>query len=109
MEYRRGHVYRVNLEPALGHEQQGLARPVVILSRDELNARRGTVVAVPLSNRGRPAPPLVVAVPSAGESSVALCEQIRALDKRRFVREMGQLSEDDLRQVEVGVGAVLLL
>ena len=107
MELQRGCIYRVNLEPTVGHEQRGDARPMVILSADGLNDRRGTVVAVPLSSRARPTHPIIVRVPSAGESSVALCEQIRVLDKGRFIRQQGKLSDADLKAVEDGVAAVL--
>ncbi|MEY2685514.1 MAG: PemK-like, MazF-like toxin of type toxin-antitoxin system, partial [Pseudomonadota bacterium] len=37
MDYKRGQVYRVNLEPTQGSEQQGVARPCVILSITPLN------------------------------------------------------------------------
>jgi mRNA interferase MazF len=52
---------------------------------------------------------LVVAVPSAGEGSVAVCDQIRAVDRGRLRREAGRLTREDLRAVEAGVRAVLLL
>ena len=39
MEYKRGQIYRVNLEPTKGSEQQGVARPCVILSITPLNTK----------------------------------------------------------------------
>jgi mRNA interferase MazF len=107
MELLRGHVYRVNLEPVLGHEQHGEARPVVVLSKDVFNRRRGTVIVVPLGTSARLAPPAVISVPSIGASSVALCEQVRCLDKQRFQREIGVLSTEDLVAVEQSVAAIL--
>ena len=107
MELLRGHVYRVSLEPVIGHEQHGEARPVVVLSKDIFNRRRGTVIAVPLGTSARPAPPAIIGVPSIGANSVALCEHIRSLDKRRFQREVGALSAEDLTSVENGVAALL--
>jgi hypothetical protein len=32
MEFKRGEIYRFNLEPTQGSEQQGIARPCVVLS-----------------------------------------------------------------------------
>jgi mRNA interferase MazF len=64
---------------------------------------------VPLSTGPTPHPPIVVAVPSAGENYVAVCDQIRAVDRSRLARAGGTLSREDLRAVEDGVRAVLRL
>jgi mRNA-degrading endonuclease toxin of MazEF toxin-antitoxin module len=51
-------------------------------------------------------PPVVVAVPSAGPDSVA-ADQVRAVDKRRFVSAKGLLSTSDLEALEEAIGRVL--
>jgi mRNA-degrading endonuclease toxin of MazEF toxin-antitoxin module len=51
----------------------------------------------------------VVAVPSAGKNSVAVVDQIRAVDKRRFANRAGILADTDLRNLEIAVKQVLLL
>ena len=107
MNLLRGHVYRVSLEPVVGHEQRGSARPVVVMSKDGFNRRRGTVIVVPLGTSAEPLFPAAVSVPSMGAKSVALCEHIRSLDKKRFLPEIGVLSEEDLASVENGVAALL--
>jgi mRNA interferase MazF len=84
-------------------------RPAVILTADGLNRVRRTVVIVPLSTGPAPRPPIVVAVPSAGQGSVAVCDQIRAVDRSRLTRSGGVLDREDLRAVEDGVRAVLRL
>jgi mRNA interferase MazF len=73
-----------------------------VFTADALNRVRRTVVVVPLSTGPTPHPQIVVAVPSAGEGFVAVCDQIRAVDRSRLTRE-------DLRAVEGGVRAVLWL
>ena len=40
---KRGDIYRVNLEPTLGSEQQGRARPCVVLSITPFNKQFKTV------------------------------------------------------------------
>jgi mRNA interferase MazF len=77
------------------------------LSVDALNRARRTVVVVPLSSSPEPRPPLVVPVPSAGPESVAICDQLRAVDKRRLVRVFGRVENAELRAVEDGVRVVL--
>ncbi len=108
VEVRRGSIWWVELDPARGAEIQK-TRPAVVLTADGLNRVRRTVVVVPLSTGPAPRPPVVVAVSSAGEGSVAVCDQIRAVDKSRLTRGGRALSREDLRAVEAGVRAVLVL
>lgn len=105
---RRGEVWWVDLDPARGGEIQE-RRPAVVLTADTLNRARRTVVVVPLSTGPLPRPPIVVATPSAGAGSVAVCDQVRAVDKSRLTGRAGQLTGADLRAVEAGMRAVLEL
>jgi mRNA interferase MazF len=98
----------VDLDPARGSEIRK-TRPAVVVSADGLNRARRTVVVVPLSTGPSPHPPIVVATPSAGERSAAVCDQVRSFDKTRLIRQSGVLSRDDLRAVEDGIRAILQL
>jgi len=109
MDFKRGHIFRVNLEPTQGSEQQGTARPCVILSITPLNAKLRQVGVVPLSTSARALPPVVVSVPSAGASSVALCHQLRTIDKARIGKHVGELSASDLTAIENAVRQVYAL
>jgi len=51
----------------------------------------------------------VLSVPSAGKESVAVVDQIRAVDKKRFVNRVGVLSLSDLRNLEIAAKQVLQL
>lgn len=104
----RGDVWWVNFDPTQGSELRK-TRPAVVLTADALNRLRRTVVVVPLSTGPAPRPPLVVAAPSAGPGSVAVCDQVRVVDKGRLTRRAGQLSAADLRAIEDGMRAVLEL
>ena len=109
MDFKRGHIFRVNLEPTKGSEQQGTARPCVILSITPLNAKLRQVGVVPLSTSARALPPVVVSVPSVGVSSVALCHQLRTIDKVRIGKHLGELSAADLTAIENAVRQVYAL
>ena len=98
----------MDLDPTRGSEIRK-TRPAVILTADGLNRARRTVVVVPLSTGPVPRPPIVVATPSAGPDSVAVCDQLRAVDKGRLARQDGQLTSADLRAVENAVWTVLEL
>jgi mRNA interferase MazF len=51
----------------------------------------------------------LVALPSLGDASVAVCDQVRAVDRTRLTRPAGTLSNEDLRAIEDGVRMVLQL
>jgi mRNA interferase MazF len=57
----------------------------------------------------QPRPPIIVSTPSAVPNSVAVCDQVRAVDKRRLTRSEGQLSAVDLRSIEDSLRRVLEL
>jgi mRNA interferase MazF len=75
------------------------ARPAIVVTANALNRARHTVVVVPLSTGPQPRPPIIVSTPSAGPNSVAVRDQVRAVDKRRLTRNEGQLSAADLRAI----------
>jgi mRNA interferase MazF len=104
----RGEIWWVSFDPTQGSEIRK-TRPAVVVTADALNRARRTVVVVPLSTGPQPHPPLVVATPSAGVSSVAICDQLRAVDKRRLTRNEGRLSITDLRAIEDSLRRVLEL
>ena len=103
---RRGEVWWVNFDPSEGMEIQK-CRPAVILTVNPLNRARGTVVVVPLSTSATPRPPIVIPLPSAGKTSVAVCDQLCAADKRRFGRKLCDLSSDDMALLSESLKTVL--
>ena len=50
MIVERGSIYRVNLDPTIGSEQQGNARPCVVMSLTAYNKQLRTVSVVPLGS-----------------------------------------------------------
>src|SRR5580698_1363114 len=108
MKIERGEIWWINLDPAVGREIKK-RRPCVVLSANEINRIRATPVVVPLSSSPEAAPPIVVSVPSAGQNSVAVLDQIRAVDRKRFMQRAGVLADSDLRNVELAAKQVLQL
>jgi mRNA interferase MazF len=95
---RRGEVWLLDLgQPKDDHEQAG-RRPAVILQTDDLSVL-STVVIVPLTTQSRRAGfASTVWIPAneAGQDrdSVALCHQIRVLDRRK-------LRPPDLKEIDL--------
>src|SRR4051794_10694179 len=108
MKIERGDIWWVNLDPTIGSEIKK-RRPCVVISANPINQYRATPVVVPLSSSPDVAPPVVVSVPSAGRDSVAVLDQIRAVDKKRFVNRAGRISPADLNIVESALRTVLQL
>ena len=82
-------------------------RPCVILSLSAVNKLRRTVVVIPLTSSPVPVPPIAIAVPSAGPDSVAVCDQVTAVDKRRVKNRSGSVDADDMKAIEQSVRLVL--
>ena len=102
---RRGEVYDARLDPTEGSEQAG-SRPVVIVSRDAINAASADVLAIPCTTfrPGRRIYPSQVLL-DAGDggldvTSVALGEQVRVLAKSRLGRRRGVLSDEAVEQID---------
>ena len=105
---RRGEIWWVCLDPARGSEIRK-TRPCVVVSAEQINRQRRTPIVVPLSTAPEAAPPVVVSVPSAGGESVAVVDQVRAVDKSRFIRTSGSVSFEDMTTVESALRRVLAL
>ncbi|MBA2340483.1 MAG: type II toxin-antitoxin system PemK/MazF family toxin [Pyrinomonadaceae bacterium] len=107
MTVKRGDLWVAELSPTRGSEQAG-TRPVLILQSDVLNKYTTTVLAIPLTtNLRRASLPSCVQI-SKGEGglaseSVALCHQLRVLDKTRLTKKIGTVSQKTLSAIEVCV------
>jgi len=105
---KRGDIYWVNLDPSTGSEIRK-RRLCVIIGATPVNEARRTVVVVPLSSVGKPRPPLAVPVTCLGRKVVAVCDQIRAVDKSRLMEKAEEISREDLVEIEKGLRQVLVL
>lgn len=106
-EVRRWEVYRAYLDPAVGNEQAGKARPVMIVSNDGFNKNSGVVTAIPLTRqagKSRLPYPYEVLLPErvAGNpvASIAMPHQLRSISKQRLLSRLGVLT-DPLLQEEI--------
>lgn len=100
---RRGEVWTVDLDPAVGHEQAGF-RPGLVISEDALNLSAAElVIMVPLTSRSkgiRSHVPVLKGEGGLAAHSYVKCEDVRSLSIHRLRRRLGSVSEDTLRAVE---------
>lgn len=92
---KKGEVWWVELADAQGHEQRG-ERPVVVMGR-----ANGMIVAVPMTTNTDRAilSHTLVLEPTKenglSEDSVVLVFHIRALDKTRLKRKIGEITKEE--------------
>jgi mRNA interferase MazF len=103
-QLKRGEVWLANLNPTQGSEQAGI-RPVIIFQNDIVSQFSTTIIAIPLTtNQRRASLPICILIEQGdgglSQDSVALCFQIRVLDKTRLIRKLGQLSAETIAQLE---------
>ena len=94
---KRFDVFLVNLDPMIGSEIQK-TRPCVIVSPDEMNRYISTVIIAPMKTKGRIYPTRVICQFQGKDGQIVL-DQIRTVDKSRLVKKIGQISQDEQREV----------
>ena len=107
-QFKRGDVYLVEEHLVQGSEQKK-TRPWVLIGASPINAARSTAVAIPLSTQAPEKPPLSIKVFFNNSNVCAVLDQIRALDKKRFIRLKGELSAHEMNLIEDGLRQVLAL
>lgn len=102
MNYRWS-IHMVNLEPVIGSEQ-GKKRPVLIISDEDINQILPVVNVIPLTSYkdGRRIYANEVflrkEIVELDKDSIALCYQIRTIDKKRLITRLGEVKEESVKQ-----------
>jgi mRNA-degrading endonuclease toxin of MazEF toxin-antitoxin module len=86
MNLQRGEIIRINLNPTQGREQQGNARPCIILSSTSFNQRRqGIVIVLPITSIIKPAIKTLIPLPEGLKiKGSVVAEQVRTLDLKQL-------------------------
>ncbi len=104
MNIRRGRCYLAALDPAIGHEISK-TRPVVVVSNDKNNEFSGTVTILPVTSKNlQRIYPFEVFL-NQGEANLpkdskVKADQIRTLDKKRLVKFIGSLNDNQMEKVD---------
>ena len=105
----RGDVWLVSLDPTVGHEVQK-TRPAVVVSSNIYNRYNWVVVVMPLTSHDTAEYDQVLITPPEGgvtAASVTLPDQIRAVDRRRLVKRLGRVGEEEMRRIDRSLRIVL--
>ncbi len=100
----KGDVYYANLGNTTGSAQAGI-RPVLIFQNNALFAHSRTVITIPFTRTLRRAriPGCVLVRQGEGglpQDSVALCYQIRAIDRSQLQNRLGSLTDATINEIE---------
>jgi mRNA interferase MazF len=98
---KRLEIWLVQLDPVRGSEI-GKTRPGLIVSPDEANGGLRTVLIAPLTSVRRAWPTRIPVLVSGVEGDAAL-DQIRAVDKRRLLKSLGDLTPEQCLAVAQGL------
>ncbi len=94
---KRFEVYLTNLDPTVGVEIQK-RRPCLIVSPDEMNRNVRTAIIAPMTTKTRFFPSRVACV-FEGKSGFIVLDQIRAVDKTRLGKKLGEIEEQTQAEV----------
>jgi len=98
-------IYNCNLGEGEGCEQGGV-RPVLIVQNNVGNRCSPTTIIVPITSRNKTDLPTHFTLRRKEydfllyENNVALCEQVRVIDKNRILSLIGKLKTNDIPKVE---------
>lgn len=112
MEILRGDIYMADLSPVYGSEQGGV-RPVLIVQNNVGNKFSPTVIVVAITSKLHKAkiPTHVELKSTCGLplNSIALCEQLRTIDKARLKDKVGSLSDFEMKIINNAITISLAL
>lgn len=115
MNYGRGDIVLVDLEPTVGSEQ-GFRRPCIVgsdLATVTASRSRPLYVIVPLTRSeklvGKLAPRLKARQGGLPADSTALVMHLRSIDPRRIIRSVGKLESNELKLIREGLEALFEL
>ena len=102
-DLHRGEIYYISRGGAsYGHEQQA-DRPAVIVSNEKNNENGGVVEVVYLTTQPKTDLPTHTVIRSTGRVSTVLCEQIVSVSVDRIAGYIGQVSEQEQKNIDIAL------
>lgn len=99
-------VFLVSLDPAIGREIKK-SRPCVVISPNEMNRNISTVIIAPMTTKSR-SYPTRVQVRFKGKRGFIVLDQIRTIDKRRFIKKLGKIGKKTVSGIKSAIKEMLV-
>ena len=107
---KQAEIWYADLNPVKGNEQAGY-RPVVIISGNLLNKYLNIAIVCPLTTKIKNYKGNLVLNPTKQNgldyTSEILTFHVRSVSKDRLVRKIGNISENELEQIKLGLNDIL--
>ena len=97
MVVNRFEVFLVNLDPTVGSEIQK-TRPCVVISPNEMNRYNATAIIAPMTTKGKQYPTRI-SCRFQGKQGQIILDQLRTVDKKRLVKKLGRISQDEQKML----------
>lgn len=105
---KRGDIYRVVLDPAVGREIKK-TRCCVVISNNQQNLYSPLLIVVPITSDLEKLYSWEVVIHSESKKRKILTDQIRSVDRKRLREYKGQVSMETLIKIEKALNIVLAL
>ncbi len=109
MEIKQFEIWLADLNPSIGTEPEKV-RPVVIIQTDLLNEQHPSTIICPITTNVKKELELLRVHLYEGQlttDSDVLVDQIRAIDKRRFIKKIGKLKKDQVIKLKENLKVML--
>lgn len=102
-DIRRGEIFYIARGGATNGSEQFADRPAVVVSNDENNKHSGAIEVVYMTTQPKTDLPTHVTVRSTGRLSTVLCEQVSSVSTDRVNNYIGQVSEQEMKNIDIAL------
>lgn len=102
-DIRRGEIFYIARGGATNGSEQFADRPAVVVSNDENNKHSGVIEVVYMTTQPKTDLPTHVIVRSTGRLSTVLCEQVSSVSTDRVNNYIGQVSEQEMKNIDIAL------
>lgn len=88
---------------ATNGSEQFADRPAVVVSNDENNKHSGVIEVVYMTTQPKTDLPTHVTIRSTGRISTVLCEQVSSVSTERVNNYIGQVSEQEMKNIDIAL------
>lgn len=102
-DIRRGEIFYIARGGATSGSEQFADRPAVVVSNDENNKHSGVIEVVYMTTQPKTDLPTHVTIRSTGRISTVLCEQVSSVSTERVNNYIGQVSEQEMKNIDIAL------
>jgi mRNA interferase MazF len=106
MVIKQYNIFLISLDSIIGHEIKKV-RPCVVISPNEMNNNISTIIIAPMTTRSH-SYPTRIPIKFEDKKGWVVLDQIRVLDRKRFVKKLGKLNKETILKVKKVIQEMLV-